>query len=66
MKIINFKKKKMKLLTKMQQQLQKHAILTKEILKKNILKLKNIVKLEVIFIIQGGHRIAAHSICNLK
>ena len=66
MKIINFKKKKMKLLTKKQQQLQNHAILAKEILKINILKLKNIVKLEIIFIIQGGHRIAAHSICNLK
>ena len=32
----------------------------------NILKTKNIVKLEVIVFIQGGHRGAAHSICNLK
>ena len=62
MKIINFKKKKMKLLTKKQQQLQNHAILAKEILKINILKLKNIVKLEITVIIQSGHRIASHSI----
>ena len=52
----------MELFTKKQQQLQKRAILAKEILKINILKLKNIVKLEIIVIIQSGHRIASHSV----
>ena len=49
-KINNFKKKKMKLLTNEQQYL--YTIFVKKSLKINILKIKNIVMLEIIVIIQ--------------
>ena len=49
-KINNFKKKKMKLLTNEQQYL--YTIFVKKSLKINILKMKNIVMLEIIVIIQ--------------
>ena len=55
MKTINFKKKKMKLLAKEQQESYENAnicYIYKEKLKINILKIKNIVKLEIIAIIQ--------------
>ena len=44
--------------------MKKFAIFAKKMLKINILKTKNIVKLEAIVIIQFGYRGAAHSICN--
>ena len=49
-KINNFKKKKMKLLTNEQQYL--YTIFVKKSLKINILKIKNFVMLEIIVIIQ--------------
>ena len=55
MKMINFKKKKMKLSTKEQQELyemQRSVIFARKNLKINIWKIKNIVKLEIIVIIQ--------------
>ena len=53
MKIINFKKRKMKLLTKKQKlKMQKSVIFVKKNLKINIWKIKNIVKLEIIVIIE--------------
>ena len=57
MKIINFKKKKMKLLTKEQQQsyqMRKSVIFVKKNLNINMWKMKNIVKIEIIVIIQGN------------
>ena len=54
-KITNFKKKKMKLLTKEQQESYENArirCICKKNLKKNIWKIKNIVKLEIIVIIK--------------
>ena len=55
--IINFKKKKMKLLTNEQQESYKNAntvTFAKKNLKTNLGKIKNIVKLEIIAIIQGN------------
>ena len=55
MKIINFKKKKMKLLTKEQQESDKKANIcyfVKTKLKINIRKIRNTVKLEITVIIQ--------------
>ena len=55
--IINFKKKKMKLLTNEQQESYKNAntvMFAKKNLKTNLGKIKNIVKLEIIAIIQGN------------
>ena len=70
MKIINFKKKKIKLLRKGQQESYINAkicYICKEKLENKYLKNKKIVKLEIIVIIQGGeYRGAAHSICNVK
>ena len=57
MKIINFKKKKMKLLTKEQQESYENAkicYICKEKFENKYLKDKNIVKLEIIVIIQGN------------
>ena len=57
MKIINFKKKKMKLLkrsTRNHKKIQKSVIFVKKNLKINIWKIKNIAKLEIIVIIQGN------------
>ena len=70
MKMMNFKEKKMKLLTKEQQnhmRMQKSVTFVKKNLKINILKTQNIVKL----LSRNSHdtgkyRGAAHSICNLK
>ena len=59
MKIINFKKKKIKLLTKKQQESYEiifplqSVIFAKESLTINMWKIKNIVNLEIIVIIQG-------------
>ena len=53
MKIINFEKKKMKLLTKEQQKSYENVLFVKKDLKINISKIKNI-KLEIIVIIQGN------------
>ena len=56
MKIINFKKKKMTLITKEQQESYQNAkicYICKEKLESKYLKKQNIVKLEVIVIIQG-------------
>ena len=56
MKIINFKKKKMKFLTKEQHGSYGNAkicYICKKKMKINILKIKNVVKLEIIVIIQG-------------
>ena len=55
MKRINFKKKKVKLLANEQQESYenaKFAIFVQKSLKINMLKIKNIVKLEIIFTIQ--------------
>ena len=57
MKIINFKKKKMKLLkrsTRNHKKIQKSVIFVKKNLKINIWKIKNIAKLEIIVIMQGN------------
>ena len=57
MKIINLKKKKMKLLTKEQQESYENAkicYICKEKFENKYLKDKNIVKLEIIVIIQGN------------
>ena len=56
MKIINFKKKKMKLLIKEQQESYENAKICKKLkkLKINIWEVKDVVKLETIFIIQGN------------
>ena len=55
MRIIDFKKRKMKLFTNEQQEKrQKSVIFVKKNLKINIGKLKNFVKLEIIVIIQGN------------
>ena len=54
MKIINFEKKKMKLLTKEQQKSYENVLFVKKDLKINISKIKNIIKLEIIVIIQGN------------
>ena len=54
MKIINFEKKKMKLLTKEQQKSYENVLFVKKDLKINISKTKNIIKLEIIVIIQGN------------
>ena len=54
MKIINFEKKKMKLLTKEQQKSYENVLFVKKDLKINISKVKNIIKLEIIVIIQGN------------
>ena len=67
--IINFKKKKMKLLTKEQQEsykMQKYVISVTKNLKVNMCKIKDILKLEIIVIMLGEYKDAAHSICNLK
>ena len=65
MKIINFKKKKIKLLTNNQEELYKDEFL--RYLKINILNIKNVVKLETIAITyRGEYRGDAHSIWNLK
>ena len=53
MKIINFEKKKMKLLTKEHQKSYENVLFVKKDLKINISKIKNI-KLEIIVIIQGN------------
>ena len=56
MKIINFKKKKMKLITKEQQESNENAkicYICKEKLKNKWVKDKKIVKLEIIVIMQG-------------
>ena len=70
-KIINFKKKKMKVLTKEQQEWyenRKICCILKKNLKINIWKIKNIVKLEIIINghYTGVYRGAAHSIFNVK
>ena len=70
MKIITFKKKKVKLLTKEQQESHKHVKICYICIKKlkiNMKKIKNILELES----QSCHytaeyRDTAHSICNLK
>ena len=54
MKIINFEKKKMKLLTKEHQKSYENVLFVKKDLKINISKIKNIIKLEIIGIIQGN------------
>ena len=57
MKMINFKKKKIKLLTKRQQESYENAkiyYISKNKLKKKISNIKIIVKLEIIVIIQGN------------
>ena len=57
MKLINFKKKKIKLLTKEQQESNENGkicYICKKNLRINILKIKNIIKLETIVIIQGN------------
>ena len=54
MKIINYEKKKMKLLTKEQQKSYENVLFVKKDLKINISKIKNIIKLEIIGIIQGN------------
>ena len=54
MKIINFEKKKMKLLTKEHQKSYENVLFVKKDLKINISKVKNIIKLEIIVIIQGN------------
>ena len=57
MKITDFKKRKIKLLTKKQQgsyEMQKFVIFAKKNLKINICKIKNLVKLDIIVIIQGN------------
>ena len=54
MKIINFEKKKMKLLTKEHQKSYENVLFVKKDLKINISKTKNIIKLEIIVIIQGN------------
>ena len=51
MKIINFKGKKMRLLTNEQQKIQKSVLFIKKNLKVNMLKIKNIVKQGTIIII---------------
>ena len=58
----------MKLLKKEQLEPYENSNVTfvKKNLKINIWKTKNIVKLEMIFIIQGGYRGAVHGICNLN
>ena len=57
-KIINFKKEKMKLLTKGQQESYENAIVCYickgKNCKINICKIKNIIKLEIVAIIQGN------------
>ena len=57
MKMINFKKKKMKLLTKQQQESYENAkicYISKKKLKTKISNIKIIVKLEIIVIIEGS------------
>ena len=60
MKIIDFRKKEMKLLTKKQQEayenmeMQKYVKFVKKNVKNNHLKDKNIIKLEIIVIMQGN------------
>ena len=61
MKIINFKNKKMKLLTKELQESYKNAkkkfIFVSKKLKIDIWKINNVVKLEIIAIIQGNKEV---------
>ena len=61
MKIINFKNKKMKLLTKELQESYKNAkkkfIFVSKKLKIDIWKINNVVKLEIIVIIQGNKEV---------
>ena len=69
MKIINFKKKKMKLLTKEQQELYKNAkifYICKEKFENKYLKDKNYCKVRDYCRFTGEYRRAVHSICNLK
>ena len=69
MRIINFKTKKSKLLTKEQQESYENAKICysfEERFEKSNRKIKNIAKLEIIVIIQGEYRGHAHSISNLK
>ena len=60
MKIIDFRKKEMKLLTKKQQEayenmeMQKYVKFVKKNVKNKYLKDKNIIKLEIIVIMQGN------------
>ena len=53
MKTINFKKKKRKLLTKVQEESYENIKITNEKIKVNPWKIKDIVKLEIIVIIKG-------------
>ena len=69
MKIINFKKKKMKLLTKEQQESYKNAkicYICKENVENKYLKEKKYRKVRDYCRYTGEYRSAAHSICNLK
>ena len=61
MEVINFKKKNMKLLIKKEKKSHQNAkfvIFVEKNLKMNMLKIKNIVKLEIIVIIQESNVIA--------
>ena len=69
MKVINFKKKKLKLLTKEQQQSYENAkicYICKERFENKYLKDKKYLKVRDHFHYTGEYRGAAHSICNLK
>ena len=69
MKIINFKKKKMKLLTKEQQESYENTkicLICKEKFENKLLKDKKYRKVRDHFHNAGKYRGAAHSICNLK
>ena len=52
--IINFKKKSIKLFQKNHMKIKKYVIFVKKKLEMNIWKTKNIVKLEIIVIVQGN------------
>ena len=71
MEMINFKKKKMKLLkanSRNHMEMQRAVIFVRKKLKINMLRIKNILKLDIIIQANytGKYRGAAHSMCNSK